>query len=49
MQLGSSREWRATQPLYVVASNGDEAAIQLLLDNGADIEQNNMVGTQHYT
>jgi ankyrin repeat protein len=27
-----------------VASSGDEAAIQLLLDNGADIEQRNMWG-----
>jgi hypothetical protein len=42
MQLASSQEWLATQPLYVVASSGDEAAIQLLLNNGADIEQRNI-------
>ena len=37
MQLASSQKWLVTQPLYVVASTGDEAVIQLLLDNGADI------------
>jgi hypothetical protein len=42
MQLASSQEWLATQPLKVVYSSGDEAAIQLLLDNGADIEEEDM-------
>jgi hypothetical protein len=39
MQLASSQEWLATQPLKVVYSSEDEAAIQLLLDNRADIEK----------
>ena len=43
MQLATSYLGVASETvaLCVVASSGDEAAIQLLLDNGADIEQKN--------
>ncbi len=49
IQLASSQEWLATQPLKVVYSSENEAAIQLLLDNGADIEEEACGGIGRYT